>query len=1057
MFNKFIKKSSKFFAVVLAITLTFSPLSYAAPAPTTFAELGVAISDGTTPNTIILGDYDFTADTGDTTLGTQGATNLTIKSDGTEVREISGADHASGLTIGSGKITTIENITFQKFSRNNAGGAIYNSGSLTINGANFSSNTFSSVGGGAIYTAKNATTIINGGEFSYNKNKVNTQAYGGAIYNEGRTEIGDGVKFSSNSTENTNNAKTNGGAIYNKADSTVIIGDNVVFESNKAVTTGDGKGGAIANDGDMEIGDGVQFLYNEASTDSGAVGNWADQGKTSTLTIGDRARFSYNSSKDAGALFNKRKNSNAKPITEIGKDVVFSFNTATDSAGAVRNVYNLTIDDGALFEGNTVTGNNGIGGAVYNDGTYGSAILKFLGSVTFKENTASGTDNAQAGAIYNKASTVTISKEAIFNSNTANSYGGAIVNIDNAYMSIGDPTVAEPEEAIKFINNSAGRGGAIDNYGGSEIVIGNKVDFDSNMATLAGAAIFNEQGAKITIGNNVTFDSNKVTTGANNYGGGAIWNNRNSSITLGNNVTFEANESNTAGGAIYNNENSLIILGDYVHFTLNTANTSGGAIYNKGGSVITIGNDAEFEKNEATNGGAIYNDGNSTITIKDGAQFKENVVSADGGAIYNKGTIDIGTSIFVDNTSGSKKIDIYNAGELNFTAEETTTDKTTTMTGGINGGNNQGITTIKEGVTLMVGYDESKQKVDGATFIQNNVILEENANWYINVLLDESNFKITDTVRSEQGAKIYIDGDGNLNWNTEGLGEYHYNGNINIIGDTLEHDTMYIGDNVNTNTVTRTGKTDPENFTTTVNNIQGGNATLVNKGTLNLNLKDSDSYNLKTLTNETDTEKGIFNITIQDNVTLDLSNKTIQQKETTISGDSSKYLKLQNAQLGSDLVNNLSGEGLTLENSTVEGQVLNQNQGQITLDKSQIERQITNNSGTITILDNFTIQNGITSSYPVNQNILNIGDATKSLSAAVVSSTTIQNQTINISSGSLTMNNAENDGSISSSDITITEYGQLVANAGNLTNIINGIQNSGIVEFTGGANNNIIS
>ena len=93
-------------------------------------------------------------------------------------------------------------------------------------------------------------------------------------------------------------------------------------------------------------------------------------------------------------------------------------------------------------------------------------------------------------------------------------------------------------------------------------------------------------------------------------------------------------------------------------------------------------------------------------------------------------------------------------------------------------------------------------------------------------------------------------------------------------------------------------------------------------------------------------------------------------------------------------------------------------------------------------MDNFTIQNGITSSYPVNQNIVNIGyaneeDPSASKSAIVNSSTTIQNQTINISSGSLTMNNAENDGSISSSDITITEYGQLVANAGNLTNIIN--------------------
>ena len=46
MFNKFIKKSSKFFAVLLAITLAFSPLSYAAPVPG-----GLAISDGTITTT----------------------------------------------------------------------------------------------------------------------------------------------------------------------------------------------------------------------------------------------------------------------------------------------------------------------------------------------------------------------------------------------------------------------------------------------------------------------------------------------------------------------------------------------------------------------------------------------------------------------------------------------------------------------------------------------------------------------------------------------------------------------------------------------------------------------------------------------------------------------------------------------------------------------------------------------------------------------------------------------------------------------------------------------
>ena len=46
MFNKFIKKSSKFFAVLLTATLAFTPLSYGAT-PTSFSNFQTLISDGT--------------------------------------------------------------------------------------------------------------------------------------------------------------------------------------------------------------------------------------------------------------------------------------------------------------------------------------------------------------------------------------------------------------------------------------------------------------------------------------------------------------------------------------------------------------------------------------------------------------------------------------------------------------------------------------------------------------------------------------------------------------------------------------------------------------------------------------------------------------------------------------------------------------------------------------------------------------------------------------------------------------------------------------------------
>ena len=83
MFNKFIKKSSKFFAVLLTATLAFTPLSYGAT-PTTFAELNTAILSDGTPNTITISDTITATESADTTLGEQGASVLTLESSDTD-------------------------------------------------------------------------------------------------------------------------------------------------------------------------------------------------------------------------------------------------------------------------------------------------------------------------------------------------------------------------------------------------------------------------------------------------------------------------------------------------------------------------------------------------------------------------------------------------------------------------------------------------------------------------------------------------------------------------------------------------------------------------------------------------------------------------------------------------------------------------------------------------------------------------------------------------------------------------------------------------------------
>ena len=94
----------------------------------------------------------------------------------------------------------------------------------------------------------------------------------------------------------------------------------------------------------------------------------------------------------------------------------------------------------------------------------------------------------------------------------------------------------------------------------------------------------------------------------------------------------------------------------------------GGIWLNKG--TLNV-NNATFENNVVTvgNGGAIHIESDSsTATIKD-SKFIGNKANKDGGAIYNKGTLNIETSIFDANAASSGNTgyygdDIYNSGIL---------------------------------------------------------------------------------------------------------------------------------------------------------------------------------------------------------------------------------------------------------------------------------------------------------------------------------------------------------------------------------------------------------
>ena len=253
--------------------------------------------------------------------------------------------------------------------------------------------------------------------------------------------------------------------------------------------------------------------------------------------------------------------------------------------------------------GNSVSGSNAYGGAIYNEGSFGNITGDFIG------NYATGTF-AYGGAIYNKNGTIGhITGDFIGNYGTSSSfnvYGGAIYNKGTIDGITGD-----------FIGNYAtssndyAYGGAIYNNNGIiGHIIGNFIgNYAISSSFLAFAGAIDNNG---TIGD-ITGDfiGNYASGGYSPASGGAIDNSRTIGDITGDFIGNYAYGSEVAGGAIYNGGTIGDITGDFIGNYASGSEAAGGAIANSEAIGLITGN---FINNYAVGaqmaiGGAIANTG----------------------------------------------------------------------------------------------------------------------------------------------------------------------------------------------------------------------------------------------------------------------------------------------------------------------------------------------------------------------------------------------------------------------------------------------------------------
>lgn len=216
-------------------------------------------------------------------------------------------------------------------------------------------------------------------------------------------------------------------------------------------------------------------------------------------------------------------------------------------------------------------------------------------------------------------------------------------------LSYGDTLSQDGANNVKFINNSSvNSGGAMKALNG--FTAGDNWKFDGNHSDKISGGLYvkipnsGSENRNVTFGDGTTFSNN-----TSKWLGGALGIEAADTVTLGDNATFDKNHSDADGGAIAvwtDGTNTDVKTGTTLNlgkttFTDNTATNRGGALANLNNdttptahfNTVNIGAGSTFTNNSAKQGGAIYNKGAMNIS---GATFDGNS-AAEGGALFAGG------------------------------------------------------------------------------------------------------------------------------------------------------------------------------------------------------------------------------------------------------------------------------------------------------------------------------------------------------------------------------------------------------------------------------------
>ena len=579
------------------------------------------------------------------------------------------------------------------FENNSAtrGGAIFNRGTFNAITGDFIGNsaTLDELSGGAIYNTGSGTINLYDSSFRNNKGIEGAAIFvnSGAVSVTAKTKD---IEFTNNNTTGT--AEGTGTGIQTAENGTL----NLATQNGRKITIND----SIALNGTTNInGDVVLGTANAANTFantanlniSGGTLSFANN-NIDTLsfanTINNLDAFNLVIDVDAGETITADKITADLDNTNYVYLSALNFMNDSAESGEVQ------IADGSLmylidFAPDIYTGH-------YTTYTYANStgVLTFADPVSWYKPTFgidssyrwTQTDTGIIPTVYKpgtdeeKTFYISIQKKTYVDANgdeqtlaygwEVDEYGKPTLTTTRSDTATSKPDAdADGNYSGSFIGNAIGNslGGAINNGAVIESVSGDFIDNSALGSSSdrygSGGAIYNTGTINTVSGN---FINNLVQGRGGYYGtaarGGAIFNNGGTINSLSGSFIGNGGYGAYDGGAVYNNNQINTITGEFIG---NTVSRYGGAIYNEG-TITTV--NADFIGNNAnSSGGAIYNIG--TMTNISGKFIRNGGYKYLGStSIYNRGTIENLNADFINNETyydvSSSYGTIYNQGTI---------------------------------------------------------------------------------------------------------------------------------------------------------------------------------------------------------------------------------------------------------------------------------------------------------------------------------------------------------------------------------------------------------